>query len=396
MRTVFRTSVFILFFVVVSCNIFSKNRDNITPGAYNIEEYRTILKDKKVAVVANHTSLIGETHLVDSLLSVGINVVSIFSPEHGFRGNAGAGEYVDNGVDIKTGLPLISLYGKNKKPTKEQLKGVDCVVFDIQDVGVRFYTYLSTMHYVMEACAENNVECVILDRPNPNGFYVDGPVLDTAYRSFVGMHKIPLIHGMTLGELAMMINGEGWLKAGVKCDIKVIKCKNYDHTKLYELPVKPSPNLPNMTSVYLYPSLALFEGTVVSVGRGTDFPFQTFGHPEYKYEFTFTPRSIKGVSMHPKHKGKVCHGIDLRDINTDSIINNPGLNIEWLYMAYNAYGRKDKFFNKFIRNLYGSQQLEKDILDGKTPDQIKLSWHDDILMFEQIRKKYLLYPDFDK
>ncbi len=396
MRTVFRTSVFILFFVVISCNMFSKNISSVIPGAYNIEEYKAILKDKKVAIVANHTSLIGETHLVDSLLIEGINVVSIFSPEHGFRGDAGAGEFVDNGIDIKTGLPLISLYGKNKKPTVEQLKDVDCVVFDIQDVGVRFYTYLSTMHYVMEACAENNVECVILDRPNPNGFYVDGPVLDTVYRSFVGMHKIPLIHGMTLGELAMMINGEGWLKAGVKCNLKVIKCKNYDHTKLYELPVKPSPNLPNMTSVYLYPSLALFEGTVVSVGRGTDFPFQTFGHPEYSYEFTFTPRSIKGVSMYPKHKGEMCHGMDLRRVDLDSIIRNPGLNIEWLYMAYNAYNKKDKFFNKFIRNLYGSKQLEEDILSGKTPSEIKLSWHEDILIFKQIRKRYLLYPDFDK
>ncbi|HEY8399691.1 MAG TPA: DUF1343 domain-containing protein, partial [Cytophagaceae bacterium] len=306
--------------------------DKIITGAEQLEQYLSLLKNKNVALVVNQTSVVGKTHLVDTLLSLGIKVRKIFSPEHGFRGDADAGERVNNEIDAKTGLPIVSLYGNNKKPNKESLKDVDIVIFDIQDVGVRFFTYISTMHYIMEACAENNKKVLILDRPNPNGHYVDGPVLDLKHKSFVGMHPIPIVHGLTVGELAMMINGEKWLDSGRTCDLQVIKVKNYDHKKRYSLPVKPSPNLPNDLSIQLYPHLCLFEGTTLSVGRGTEFPFQVVGHPNKAYgTFQFTPKSIPGMAKSPLHENKVCYGIDLRSLSGEE----SGFQLKYIMELYN-------------------------------------------------------------
>ncbi len=358
----------------------------ILPGAYDTERYLPLLKGKKVGVVANYTATIGSTHLVDSLLSMGIEVVKIFGPEHGFRGNSEAGEQVKHEVDPQTNLPIISLYGKHKKPSPENLKRLDVVVFDIQDVGVRFFTYISTLHYILEACAENNLPCIVLDRPNPNGNYIDGPVLEKSHKSFVGMHEIPVVYGMTIGELGLMMNGEGWLKNGVSCELEVIKCQNWTHDKIYELPLKASPNLPNMTAVYLYPSLCFFEGTVVSAGRGTDFPFQTYGHPNLPQRgFSFTPRSIKGFSLHPKFKGVLCQGVDLQDST-----EYRKLSLSFLLDAYQQIGNKT-FFNSFFEKLAGTSQLREQIVNGMTEAEIRQSWQEDLNIFKQKRAKYLLY-----
>ena len=339
----------------------------VITGAACTGEYLPLLNGKKVAIVANQTSMIGETHLVDSLLSLGINIKRIFSPEHGFRGIADAGEHLDDYNDGKTGLAVISLYGKRLKPVKEDMEGLDIVLFDIQDVGLRFYTYISTMHYMMEACAENNVVFMVLDRPNPNGFYVDGPVLDTAWRSFVGMHPVPVVHGMTVAEYAQMINGEGWLKDSLMCELYFVKCKNYTHKTYYDLPVKPSPNLPNLRSIYLYPSLCFFEGTCMSVGRGTDFPFQIFGHPDYPDTgFTFTPRSIEGAASNPKHVGEICNGVDLSHIPFDFVHNNRRLILDWLIDAYSNMDNKDRFFNNYFDKLAGNSTLREQIIAGKS------------------------------
>ena len=300
----------------VSSPIASVFSDEVRVGAEDVPSYLPLIQAKKVAIVANATSVVKGTHLVDTLLTLGVEVKRVFAPEHGFRGKADAGEHVNDEVDAATGLPIISLYGKNKKPSKEQLTEIQAVVFDIQDVGVRFYTYLSTLHYVMEACAENDIPLIVLDRPNPNGFYIDGPMMESGFESFVGLHPVPLVYGMTIGEYAQMINGEGWLANGASCDLTVVKCQAYDHEILYELPIPPSPNLPNMSSVYLYPSLALFEGTVVSVGRGTDFPFQVVGHPDFEPgPFRFTPAPNEGAK-YPKLEGVKCKGLDLREYGT--------------------------------------------------------------------------------
>ena len=304
--------------LILSCRQYAQNNNkpykSIQVGAEQTQKYLPLLKNKRIALVANQSSLINSTHLVDSLLALNINLVKIFSPEHGFRGNADAGEVVSDNIDGKTGIPVISMYGKNKKPQSENLKDVDIMVFDLQDVGVRFYTYISSLHYVMEACAGNNIPLIVLDRPNPNGFYIDGPVLEKEFTSFIGMHPVPIVYGMTIGEYAKMINGEKWLKNEVKCDLTVIKCENYTHNSLYKLPVKPSPNLPDITSVYLYPSLCLFEGTIMSVGRGTKFPFHCYGHPDFKIaSFKFKPVSIPGAAKHPKYEGKTCNGINVSD-----------------------------------------------------------------------------------
>ena len=283
------------------------------PGSYQIDLYRDMIEGKSVAVVANQTSMVGPIHLVDKLLSIGINIRVIFAPEHGFRNMADAGERIEDGRDPETGITLISLYGKHLKPARDDISGIDVIVFDIQDVGARFYTYISTLHYIMESCAENNVKCIVLDRPNPNGFYFDGNILDTLYSSFVGMHPVPIVHGMTVGEYARMINGEGWLKGGIKCDLTVIKCRNYNHRTKYALPVRPSPNLPNQVSVYLYPSICFFEGTVISCGRGTAFPFQAFGSPDLPDKgFNFIPESLPGAK-NPPYLGVRCYGTDLRN-----------------------------------------------------------------------------------
>lgn len=375
-----------LVFSVSSCTA------QVVPGAERTNKYSTLLKSKRVGVVANQTSLIGNQHLVDKLISKDINIVKIFSPEHGFRGAADAGEMVADGKDIKTGIPIVSLYGKHKKPTTEDMHNIDVVLFDIQDVGARFYTYISTLHYVMESCAENNIRLVVLDRPNPNAFYIDGPVLEKKHSSFVGMHPVPVVYGMTIGEYALMINGEGWLKNNVVCDLSVVKCQNWNHLSLYRLPVKPSPNLPHKDAILLYPSLCFFEGTVVSAGRGTDYPFRVFGMPGMKNtSFTFTPRSIPGASKYPKFKGRKCNGVDLRENAAETILGKRQINLDWLIFAYNNCPDKSKFFNAFFTKLAGTQKLQKQIEEGMTAKQIRQSWQKDIEAFKRIRKKYLLY-----
>lgn len=361
------------------------------PGANQIELYKSLIDGKSVAIVANQTSMIGKTHLVDSLISVGIDIKIIFAPEHGFRNLADAGETIENGKDPETGIPLISLYGSHLKPTPEDIKGIDVVIFDIQDIGVRFYTYISTLHYILESCAENHIKCLVLDRPNPNGFYIDGNILDMAHSSFVGIDPVPVVHGMTIGEYAEMINGEGWLKNGLKCDLVVIKCRNYTHQTLYELPVMPSPNLPNQTSVYLYPSICFFEGTAISLGRGTSFPFQVFGNPDLPDRgFSFTPESVPGAKK-PPLLGVKCFGTDLRNAIKRKLVPKPEINLNWLISAYNDFPDKSKFFNSYFDVLAGGPLLRKQIQKGMTSQQIRETWKEGLRKFAKIREKYLLY-----
>ncbi len=371
----------------------------VVAGAERFDQYLEKLKGKNVGLMVNQTSLVGtpykETHLVDSLLKLNVAVKKIFTPEHGFRGTADAGEKIKSGVDDKTGLAIISLYGSKKKPAEEDLSGMDVMIFDIQDVGARFYTYISTMHYMMEACAENKIPLIILDRPNPNGFYVDGPVLDTAFRSFVGMHPVPIVHGMTVGEYAKMINGEKWLNGGVQCELTVIPCLNYDHSTLYKVRAKPSPNLPNMTAIYLYPSLCLFEGTAVSLGRGTDKPFQIIGYPEFQNQvFAFTPQSVEGAKE-PPYKGIACYGVDLSNLQRDYFRQRKSLNLEWLIEFYQKYPAREKFFTLFFEKLAGTDELREQIEEGKTEEQIRYSWQPALEKFKMVRRKYLLYKDFE-
>ena len=361
-----------------------------------LDQYLPLLNEQTIAVVANQSSKIGEEHLIDVLLENKVKIKHVFAPEHGFRGFADAGEKVDDKVDEKTGLPIISLYGKNRKPSKEQLEGIDLIVFDIQDVGVRFYTYISTMHYVMEACAELDIKVLILDRPNPNGFYVDGPVLKPQFKSFVGMHEVPLVHGMTIGEYAQMINGEGWLENGIVCDLEVIKCENYTHKDLYKLPIKPSPNLPNMTSVYLYPSLALFEGTIISVGRGTDKPFQQIGHPDFENgDIQFTPKSGPGAK-YPKLQDEECIGVDLSNFGSFYLRHTRRLYLYWIIEMHKSFPEETVFFNKnnFFNKLAGNAQLQVQIRNGLNETEIRASWQEDLKKFKETRKKYLLYLDY--
>lgn len=401
-------SIILIFFLFaslwISCHSQATEPKEIQVGAASIQEYLTLLQNKRVALVVNHTSQINEIHLVDTLLSLGIDIKHIFAPEHGFRGEAGAGETIKNSVDTKTGIPIISLYGKNKKPQSEQLKDIDIVVFDIQDVGARFYTYISTMHYVMEACAEQNKPLIILDRPNPNGFYVDGPVLNPELQSFVGMHPIPIVHGLTVGELAQMINGEGWLTGGIQCEVTIIKVKNYDHNDTYSLPVRPSPNLPNDQAINLYPSLCLFEGTVVSLGRGTPYPFQVLGYPDLSFSeafaseaqavdtFSFVPKSIPGVAMDPPHEGKRCYGLDLRN---ETRLNRFSLAYIMDFHRKAKEAGINNFFNSFFDKLAGTTQLKTQILSGLSEDEIRRSWVDALKQYKNTRKKYLLYQDFE-
>lgn len=374
--------------VLVACGA---PKQGVVVGATRMDEYMGLITGKSVGIVANQTSMIGDTHLVDSLYALGIDIRAIFAPEHGFRDLADAGAKIENGKDAITGLPIISLYGSHNKPTPEDLKGIEVLLFDIQDVGARFYTYISTLHYVMEACAENNIKCVVLDRPNPNGFYVDGNILDTAYSSFVGLHPVPVVHGMTIGEYGSMVNGEGWLKGGVKCDLTVIRCGNYTHDTYYELPVKPSPNLPNQNSIYLYPSLCWFEGTNISVGRGTSAPFQQFGAPELPNRgFSFTPQSVAGAA-NPPFKGMECFGVDLTDAPENGLVPQPMINLEWLIGAYNDYPDKSKFFTKYFDTLAGGPVLREQIERGMTAGEIRESWQPGLANFEKIRSRYLLY-----
>ncbi|HMQ00145.1 MAG TPA: DUF1343 domain-containing protein [Cyclobacteriaceae bacterium] len=365
-----------------------QSSNSLRLGAERMEYYLPILQGKKVGLVVNHTSSIKQTHLLDTLLSRGVEVVKIFSPEHGFRGTADAGEKVDDSKDAKTGLPIISLYGNNRKPTADQLSGIDVMIFDIQDVGVRFYTYISTLHYVMEACAAQNISVMVFDRPNPNGSYVDGPIMQAEHYSFVGMHPIPIVHGLTVAELANMINEEGWLKDKLKCKLQLVLMENWQHADRYDLPVWPSPNLNSNHAVALYPSICLFEGTVISVGRGTQIPFQVIGHPDLKnMPFSFTPVSIEGMSKNPPHENKVCYGIDLSKQPTSYAFQ-----LRYLLDIYKQFENKDAFFNNYFEKLAGSSDLRKQIKEGWDEARIRASWHAELDQYKSLRNKYLLYP----
>jgi len=401
--------IYLIILILVSSTAIAQTslycNKQVVVGAENFNDYLPLLKDKTVGMVVNQSSLIhtntkGEgskgVHLVDYLLRKGVLIKSIFSPEHGFRGKADAGEKVVSGVDSKTNLPIVSLYGSNKKPTVEQLKGIDVMIFDIQDVGARFYTYISTLHYVMEACAESEVKLIVLDRPNPNGHYVDGPVLKPSYKSFVGMHPVPVVHGMTVGEYAQMINGEKWLNNKIECQLTVVKCKGWNHKLFYKLPIKPSPNLPDMLSIYLYPSLCFFEGTVVSVGRGTNKPFQVIGHPKFMPDtFAFIPRSTDGAKQ-PKLENKTCFGIDFTIQGVDVMRSQKQLNIHWLILFYNKLNLGSNFFlkNKFFNLLAGNDSFMQQIINGKTEKEIRATWQEGLDTYKSMRQKYLLYEDF--
>jgi uncharacterized protein YbbC (DUF1343 family) len=397
-------SVLILFFSLISCSVKKQaiavnlqensiddsKSNKILTGANNTARYLPLLAGKNVAVVSNQTSVIfkknGYTHLVDSLLSQGITISKVFSPEHGFRGDVDAGETVADGFDVKTGLPIVSLYGNNKKPTAEQLIGIDMVVFDIQDVGVRFYTYISTLHYVMEACAENGIPLIVLDRPNPNAHYIDGPTLKMEHSTFLGMHPVPLVYGMTIGEYAQMINGEHWLSNKIACDLTIIPLKNYTHHSETHLPIKPSPNLPNDKAINLYPSLGFFEGTTINAGRGTENQFQQYGAPFFPESgFSYTPQPNAGAKS-PKHLGKLCYGVNLKNTRRLSTVN-----IAWLLDAYAKTPETETFFGASFTAHAGNTELETQIKNGMTAKEIHHSWQTEIAAFKKIRAKYLLY-----
>ncbi len=373
-----------------------KPDSSIVTGAEQTEAYLVLLKGKKTGIVTNQTGICKSRHIVDTLIDLGVNVVTVFCPEHGFRGTADAGAAVDDSIDKSTGLKIISLYGKNKKPKPEQLMGIEIMVFDIQDVGARFYTYISTLHYVMEACAENEIPLIVFDRPNPNGHYVDGPVLDTAFHSFIGMHPVPIVHGMTIGEYAQMINGEHWLPDSLQCKLTVIPCLNYTHSTPYRLPVPPSPNLPDYRSVELYPSLCLFEGTCLSVGRGTDMQFQVIGHPVYKdwelAEFVFTPTPRSGA-MKPVLEGQLCFGFDFSESLSPFPEKSDRLNITVLIEAWKHFPDKENFFNNSFNLLAGGRSLRQQIEKGLNEDQIRETWQFELNKFRKIRSKYLIYKE---
>ncbi|MFH6768175.1 DUF1343 domain-containing protein [Gaetbulibacter aquiaggeris] len=400
---VFKNTVLLFLLVLISCGNFSKGESKqemitiqnpeVIVGANQTDHYLKLLEGKRVGIVANQSSVIFKdseqntySHLVDSLLKLKINIVKVFSPEHGFRGKADAGELVDDSKDNKTGLSIISLHGKNRKPTTEQLKDVDVVVFDLQDVGVRFYTYLSTMHYVMEACAEANIPMIVLDRPNPNGYYIDGPVLDLTYKSFVGMHPVPLVYGMTIGEYALMINGEHWLENKLVCNLTVIRLKNYTHKTYYSLPIKPSPNLPNDKAINLYPSLDIFRGTIINVGRGTNLQMQCYGAPFFpKSDFSYIPKPNEG-DKHPRFENKICYGVDLR--------KEPKLHkftLKYIIDAYNKTPKSEIFFGTTFTVHAGNEILQKQIESGLTEEEIRATWQEDLENFKKIRVKYLIY-----
>ena len=365
-------------------------------GAARTGEYVPLLNGKRVALLSNQTGMVGDKHTLDLMLENGVNVVTIFSPEHGFRGNADAGEHVSSSVDEKTGIPIASLYdGKSPMPSKEVMDGIDIIVTDIQDVGLRFYTYYVTMINLMDAAVTYDKQFMVLDRPNPNGMYVDGPILDMTLKSGVGRLPIPTVHGMTLGELAQMANGEGWLKDGKKCDLTVIPCENYTHQTRYELPIAPSPNLPNMLAIYLYPSTCYFEGTTVSLGRGTDWPFQVYGHPDMTgYSFEFTPKSRSGAKT-PPQMDKLCHGVDLHNLNAEDVIAK-GINLEYVIDAYRNLTKNGHQFylkNNFFDLLMGTTRVRQLIAEGKSADEIKATWQADVELFKAQRKPYLLYEE---
>lgn len=362
----------------------------IVLGSARIDTYKPLLKNKRIGLVVNQSSLVNNTHLIDTLKSLKVNITTLFSPEHGLRGNYSAGEKIKSSTDVKTGLPIISLYGNNKKPSTEQLKNIDIVIFDLQDVGARFYTYISTLHYVMEALAETNKTLIVLDKPNPNGDIIDGPVLDTNFRSFVGMHTIPILHGMTMGEYAKMINGENWLKHKLKCKLIVIPMKNYTHKTFYMPPIFPSPNLRTYAAIRLYASLCFFEGTEISLGRGTDKPFECIGLPNSSIgNYEFTPKSIPGVADNPPQKDKLCKGFLL----SDEAKNINKINLNWLIEFYKTSNDTTHFFNPFFDKLAGTNVLRKQIISGLSAKEIEKTWQTDLAKFKSMRKKYVLYKD---
>lgn len=386
----------LLVFILLCSTLWSQAQQaKVIMGDEQTAVYFPLLEGKRIAIFSNHTGMVGDKHLLDVLIENEFNVVAIFSPEHGFRGNADAGEHVSSSVDSQTGVPILSLYdGKEQKPGKASMDKFDLLVIDIQDVGLRFYTYYITMCRLMDACAEYGKQVLLLDRPNPNGHYVDGPLLDMKYKSGVGWLPIPVVHGMTLGELARMVNGEGWLPEGRTCDLTVIPCRNYTHQTMYRLPIPPSPNLPNMKSIYLYPSICYFEATPVSLGRGTDKPFQVYGHPDMKgYSYSFTPRSVPGAK-NPPQLDKLCHGVDLSNL-TDEEIWKRGIDLSYLIDAYRNLNMGDKFFTSFFEKLIGVGYVRTMIEAGKTADEIKAMWKDDVEKFKVQRKKYLLYDSND-
>lgn len=382
--------ILVSIFIINSIFSFSQS---LKVGAERWPLYKELITGKKVGLIVNQTSSVGNLHLVDFLLSKNINITKIFAPEHGFRGNHGAGEKVKSTKDKATGIPIISIYGKNKKPQPKYLQDIDIMVFDIQDVGCRFYTYISTMHLAMEACAENNIPFIVLDRPNPNGDYVSGPVLDLKHKSFVGMHPIPVVHGCTVGELALMINGQNWLKNGVKCTLTVIPVLNYTHTTRYSLPIPPSPNLPNDQSIRLYPSLCFFEATSVSVGRGTNFPFQVAGYPSAQMgKFSFTPKSVAHAAPNPMHKNKKCYGIDYR-----TLAPVPQLSMHFFTNFLSKFRNKEDFLTRpnWLVKLYGNNSILSLLEERGNALEIEQTWQKDLIRYKKIRKKYLLYPDFE-
>lgn len=387
-----RKTLFILLAALVA-SLSAQPQKMVKVGAERTACYFPLLEGKRVAVMTNQTGMAGEEHLVDLLLRHNHKLVGIFSPEHGFRGTADAGEHVSSSVDEKTGIPIWSLYGSgNDKPSAEKMKAFDILVFDLQDVGLRFYTYYASMARLMDACAEHGKQMIVLDRPNPNGMYVDGPILDMKHKSGVGWLPIPVVHGMTLGELALMINGEGWLPEKMVCDLTVIPCENYTHQTRYELPIPPSPNLPNNHAIYLYPSTCLFEGTVMSLGRGTSYPFEVYGHPTYHgSDFSFTPRSMPGAK-NPPLLNKKCYGVDLRKLPDEQIIA-AGFNLSYLIDAYRNLNMGNKFFSSFFEKLVGVDYIRHDIIAGKPAEEISSRWHCDVEQFKQQRKPYLLYKE---
>jgi uncharacterized protein YbbC (DUF1343 family) len=376
-------------------------KDRILTGADQTEKYLSYLKGKRVGILSNQTSIIGKRHLVDSLKSLGINIVTLFGPEHGFRGNASAGVSVGDAVDSATGIPVVSLYGVRKKPTKEHMDAIDLMIYDLQDVGCRFYTNINKLAAIMETCFENGKELLILDRPNPNGYLVDGPILDMKLKSGIGMFPIPMSHGMTIAEFAQMLNGEGWLANGAKCKLKIIPVANYNHDMAYTLPVKPSPNLNTQQSVMLYPSTCLFEGTALNHGRGTYFPFTVLGAPSLKgkYSFSFTPTGIPGMAETPLHMNQVCYGLDLRNYDVEKLRKSKKVNIQWMMELYKAFPDKKKFFDFSqskemgnIDKLAGTTKFEEQIIAGVSEAEIRKSWEPGLSEYKKMRKKYLLYP----
>ena len=382
----------ILLFGLLLASLGAPAQDRIETGAEQTGRYLPLLEGRRVGIMTNHTGTVGRTHLVDTLRSLGVDIRVVFAPEHGFRGQADAGESVASYRDRKTGIDVVSVYGSTKRPPDSIMQRLDVLLFDIQDVGLRYYTYLSSRHDLMEACAANGKRLSVLDRPNPNGFYVDGPVLEAKHRSFVGMHPIPVVHGMTLGELARMIDGEGWLRDGLRCKLTVIPCRGYTHRSRYRLPTAPSPNLPNMRAVYLYPSLCFFEGTPISLGRGTDFPFQTYGHPKLQGDFSFTPRSNAGAK-NPPLKDKLCHGVDLRTAPSDERIWERGVDLGYVIDCHRQLNLGEKFFTPMFDRLTGTDYVRQMILQGAGANRIKARWADDVERFKQTRKPYLLYEE---